>query len=113
MNDRMPRLDDGKGKGARFQIDPEGTEIAAINALVDVSGKTVLEVGGGDGRLTWRYSELAASVLALDPNEEKISRAIEGIPTPLRSRVTFLVADITDVELPQGAFDVAILSHSL
>lgn len=99
----------------RFSIDPEGTEIGVIHELVDFSGKTVLEVGCGDGRMTWRYADRVASVLALDTNEEKIERAIGNTPEALRSKVRFMVADITDakLDLPQDAFEVAILSHSL
>lgn len=96
-------------------IDPEGTEIGVIHKLVDFAGKTVLEVGCGDGRMTWRYAEQAASVLALDTNEQKIEQAIRNTPEPLRSDVRFLAADITDaeLELPQDGFEVAILAHSL
>lgn len=94
-------------------IDPEGTEIEVIHELVDFSGKKVLEVGCGDGRMTRRYADRAALVLALDPNAEKIERAIDSTPEPLRSKVRFRVADIADAELAQQAFEVAILSHSL
>lgn len=97
----------------RASLDPEGTEIEVIHDLVDFSGKKVLEVGSGDGRLTWRYADPAASVLALDPNSEKIERAIESTPEPLRSKVRFRVADITDAELAEQTYDIAILSHSL
>ena len=97
----------------RVSIDPEGTEIEVIHELVDFSGKKVLEVGCGDGRMTRRYADRAALVLALDPNAEKIERAIDSTPEPLRSKVRFRVADIADAELAQQAFEVAILSHSL
>ena len=97
----------------RVSIDPEGTEIEVIHELVDCSGKKVLEVGCGDGRMTRRYADRAALVLALDPNAEKIERAIDSTPEPLRSKVRFRVADIADADLAQQAFEVAILSHSL
>lgn len=99
----------------RVSIDPEGTELRAIHELVEFRGKRVLEVGCGDGRMTWRYADQAASVLALDTDEMKIEEAIDSTPRDLRSRVDFLVADITDkeLELPQDSFDVAILAHSL
>ena len=41
-------------------IDPEGAELAALGKLVDFAGLHVLEVGCGDGRLTWRYADGAA-----------------------------------------------------
>ena len=96
-------------------IDPEGTEIGVIQKLVDFSNKTVLEVGCGDGRMTWRYAEQTASVLALDTNKERIEHATRNTPAALQSKVRLLVADITDPELdlPQDGFEVAILSHSL
>jgi ubiquinone/menaquinone biosynthesis C-methylase UbiE len=99
----------------QVSIDPEGTEIGVIHELVEFAGGRVLEVGCGDGRLTWRYADQAASVLALDTSDMKIQRAIGNIPERLRSKVEFIVADITDeeFELPQGSFDVAILAHSL
>ena len=83
----------------RDSIDPEGTEIEVIHKLVDFSGKEVLEVGCGDGRMTWRYADRAALALALDPDAEKIERAIDSTPEPLRSKVRFRVADIADAEL--------------
>lgn len=99
----------------QVSIDPEGTEIGVIHELVEFAGGRVLEVGCGDGRLTWRYADQAASVLALDTSDMKIQRAIGSIPERLRSKVEFVVADITDEELdlPQDSFDVAILAHSL
>jgi len=94
-------------------IDPEEIETRVIHDLVEFRGKTVLEVGCGDGRMTWRYAEKSSRILALDPNEEKIERAIESTPQKLRSKVRFVAADIADAELPDDAFEVAILSYSL
>lgn len=97
----------------RGSIDPEGTEIGAIHDLVDFSGKKVLEVGCGNGRLTWRYAEHAAKALAIDPDQEKIQRAIDSTPESLSSKVRFQVAYIADADLADQTYDVAILAHSL
>jgi ubiquinone/menaquinone biosynthesis C-methylase UbiE len=94
-------------------IDPEGAEITILHELVDFSGVDVLEVGCGDGRLTWRYAHEAATVLAMDVNSAKIEQAEEAIPVSLRPKVSLVVADIATVELSPDAYDVAILSHSL
>jgi cyclopropane fatty-acyl-phospholipid synthase-like methyltransferase len=45
--------------------DPEQAETRAIHELVEFAGMDVLEVGCGDGRLTWRYAERTRSVLAI------------------------------------------------
>jgi cyclopropane fatty-acyl-phospholipid synthase-like methyltransferase len=57
------------------RIDPEGNETAALFDLVDLEGREVLEIGCGDGRLTWRYADRAAHVTAIEPFEDAIARA--------------------------------------
>lgn len=94
-------------------IDPLGLETGVINALVDFDGLRVLEVGCGDGRMTWRFAEKASSVLALDVDEEKIETARRATPDHLRSRVTFDTTDITEAPLPAHSFQAAVLSYSL
>jgi ubiquinone/menaquinone biosynthesis C-methylase UbiE len=94
-------------------IDPEGTETAIIRDLVDFSGKDVVEIGCGDGRMTWRYAEPARSVLGLDPNQARIAEARRQTPEPLKATVNFRLGDVQSVSLPNQGFDVAILSWSL
>ena len=96
--------------------DPEEAETRAIHELVDFARADVLEVGCGDGRLTWRYAERTRSVLALDPDGAAIEQArtsLASLPDPLRHSVAFQAADITNVELPAQAFDVVVLASSL
>ncbi|MGH2605607.1 MAG: class I SAM-dependent methyltransferase, partial [Anaerolineales bacterium] len=75
----------------------------------------VLEVGCGDGRLTWRYAAKAARVTAIDPFAEGIRRAREDLPPRLRGRVEFssLPFDKFAAAAPRSTFDIAILSWSL
>ncbi len=93
--------------------DPEGVETQVVQELLDFSGKAVLEVGAGDGRMTWRYATEAHSVVALDLDAAALARAEATIPAPLQAKVRFWHADITTVEVPPQAFDVAVLSWSL
>ena len=94
-------------------IDPEQAETRVIHELIDFSGTDVLEVGCGDGRLTWRYADRTRSVLAIDLDAHAIEQARANLPEPLRQTVTFQVADILSVELAPAAFDVVVFSHSL
>lgn len=96
-----------------FRVDPQGVETRVINELVDFAGLRVLEVGSGDGRMTWRFAERAAYVLALDVDEEKIEEARQSTPAHLASTVRFETTDITQTELPPDSFDAAVLSYSL
>ncbi len=50
-----------------WRIDPEGVETRTLARLAPVDDLRVLELGCGDGRLTFRYADAAASVLAVDP----------------------------------------------
>lgn len=94
-------------------LDPVGDEIRAIHALVDFSGKDVLEIGCGDGRLTKRFAAEARSVLGVDLDADTIALARADLPEPLRSKVVFQETDITTADLPTAAFDVAVLAWSL
>ena len=96
-----------------FAIDPENVETRVIHELVEFRGRRVLELGAGDGRLTWRYADLAASVLAIEPKALLVDLARAATPARLRDRVTFEVADASTFEPPPGAFDVALFSRSL
>ena len=94
-------------------LDPEEAETRAIHELIDVTGRDVLEIGCGNGRLTRRFASGARSMLGVDLDAEGIALAAAQLPEPLRSVVTFQVADITAIDLPAAAFDVAVLSWSL
>jgi 2-polyprenyl-3-methyl-5-hydroxy-6-metoxy-1,4-benzoquinol methylase len=64
--------------------DPEGAETAAIAPLVDLDGKSVLDVGCGGGRLTVFAAERAASVYAFDPAAENVAKATAALADGLR-----------------------------
>lgn len=95
--------------------DPENNEIRALFDLVDFSGKTVLEIDCGDGRLTWRYADAAAHVTAIEPFEEAIGRANANQPDTLRDQVDLQHVTFEDFASAREAemFDMAILSWSL
>jgi ubiquinone/menaquinone biosynthesis C-methylase UbiE len=94
-------------------VDPEGIEIEAIRSLVDLEGARVVEVGCGDGRITFQYAAEAAAVVAFDTDEDAIRTADAEIPADLRERLRFQVAHASEIELPAGEFDLALFSWSL
>lgn len=96
------------------RVDPENNETRALLDLVDFTGKRVLEVGCGDGRLTWRYADRAEHVIAIDPKADAIKRARENLPEELNGRVEFHQFAFEDFSTISNAatFDSIIFSWS-
>lgn len=95
-------------------IDPEGKELAALaRAGVDFTGRRVLDVGCGDGRMMWRIGGAARSVLGVDTDEDEIATARRETPASLRRKVRFHVASIADLDEPPASFDLVFFTWSL
>jgi 2-polyprenyl-3-methyl-5-hydroxy-6-metoxy-1,4-benzoquinol methylase len=94
-------------------VDPDGVEIATIRELVDLQGLRVVDVGCGQGRLSFACAEAGAHVYGIDPDAELIADARAETPRDLRDRLRFEVADAAQLELPKGEFDLALFSWSL
>ena len=94
-------------------VDPDGVELPTIRELVDLAGLRVVEIGCGDGRMTFGCAEEAASVLAFDSDEELVRKARAATPRAVRDRIRFEVADAAEIDLPPAEFDLALFSWSL
>ena len=94
--------------------DPQGNETKALHELVDFTGKRVLEIGCGDGRLTYRYAEKTAQVIAIDPDSSEIELAKLEQTENLERKIKFLATDIEDYKLASSdpKFDAAIFAWS-
>lgn len=97
------------------RIDPEENETRALFAHADLAGKRVLEIGSGEGRLTWRYAARAGRVIAVEPFEPHFNRATISLPEELQGRVQFhnLPFEEFAAATPPSSFEVVILSWSL
>jgi ubiquinone/menaquinone biosynthesis C-methylase UbiE len=96
-----------------WRIDPEGVELRTLAELAPLDGLRVLELGCGDGRLTFQFARTTASVFAVDPDEERIAAARASLPAKLAEKVSFAVAGATEVEAPRRRFELALFSWSL
>lgn len=94
-------------------LDPEGAHLAALRRLGHYEGRSVLEMGCGEGRLTLGIARDAAHVLAFDPDAEGIMRAKTALPVDLAERVTYEVASAKEIELEPQSFDLVVFSWSL
>jgi 2-polyprenyl-3-methyl-5-hydroxy-6-metoxy-1,4-benzoquinol methylase len=103
------------GDPLTVRVDPEGHEIEALSDLVELGGREVLEIGCGDGRLTWRYADATAHVTAIDPFPDAIERARKRLAQEPDERIEFRRVAFEDFASSNGSstFDVTILSWSL
>ena len=97
------------------RVDPERTEPRILLEFVDFVGKKVLEIGSGDGRLTWRYADRPRKVVAIEPFEESYRKAVDQFPSDLRDKVEFHNADFLDfaAQSDDYTYDIILLSGSL
>lgn len=96
--------------------DPERNEINALLELTgDLTGKRVLEIGAGNGRLTWRYAALAGEVVGIDPQPERVAQARDDMPETLQGRVAMLATTLEEYQHNAQAppFDMALMSWAL
>ncbi len=96
-----------------IQRDPEGRELVTLDRLVSMAGMRVLEIGCGDGRLTWNLAKRANRLLGIDPDRQAIAIARRGLPKRLKDRVHFDVGQAETHPFPDGGFEVAVFSWSL
>ena len=92
---------------------PSGVEVRIIERFVQLAGRRILEVGCGDGRLTFQYASRASAVVAIDPDPDSIAaarrvRAVEGV-----RHAAFQVASGERLPMSGQPFDVALFSWSL
>ena len=75
-----------------------------------VGGKSVLELATGPGLIAKNIAESAASVVATDFSEKMILQAKKNKNLP---RVTFEVADATNLRYEENSFDTVIIANAL
>jgi len=96
-----------------IQKDPEGIEQKTLHKLADFTGTNVLEVGCGEGRLTFKYAASAKQVIAFDPDHDALRIARADLPHNLQKHVHFAGANAKHIPFSKEIFDIAILAWSL
>ena len=74
----------------------------------------MIEIGCGDGRLTWKYAGQARTVLAIDVDRTSVAAARALLPEKEPpGRVDFAQAAAESIPARRESFDLAIFAWSL
>ena len=95
------------------EVDPGGLEPCAILQTVEFRNARVLEVGAGDGRLTFLYAGVPRSVVGIDTKEPEIRSAAMAARAEVRGHTQFLCASATALPFPDRKFEFVLLASSL
>ncbi|MBL8098461.1 MAG: class I SAM-dependent methyltransferase [Anaerolineales bacterium] len=95
------------------QRDPENKEGKTLHQFVDFSDKRILEVGCGEGRLTWKYAKHAKQVVAFDIDHDAIRVAQADAVLNACQHVLFFNASAKKIPLEKESFDIVIGALSL
>ena len=96
-----------------LQRDPEGFEKKILHKNANFSNKRVLEIGCGEGRLTWKYADASSLTIGFDPDHDALCVARADSPSVLREHVHFAQASASYIPFSKEKFDIAILAWSL
>jgi len=96
-----------------LQKDPERNETKYLHKFADFTGKRVLEVGCGEGRLTWQYAKGTRATTGIDPDRDALRIATVDRPSDLENKVRFACADSQHLPFAKETFDIALLAWSL
>lgn len=95
------------------QLDPQRREVQALLAAIAFNEARVLEVGCGDGRLTFRYAGMSRLSVGLDPEIHDLTTAANRRPAQLSNGIGFIAASASTLPVRSFSFDIAVLAWSL
>jgi ubiquinone/menaquinone biosynthesis C-methylase UbiE len=96
-----------------LQKDPERNESKYLHDFVDFTNKRVLEVGCGEGRMTWQYAKETHTTIGIDLDTDALRIAKIDKPSDLEPRVLFSCAASEYLPFAKERFDIAVLAWSL
>jgi len=99
--------------GVPTKIDPLGLESHAILQTTRFANARILEMGAGDGRVTFQYADKASYSVGIDTNEPEIHAAAMRAHAEGDHHVQFLCASATALPFAAEEFEIVLLASSL
>lgn len=96
-----------------LQRDPDRLEAKYLHRFADFTDRRVLEVGCGEGRMTWQYAKTTRATLGIDPDPDALRVARVDRPHDMTGKVSFACAASEHLPFSKEIFDIAVLAWSL
>jgi ubiquinone/menaquinone biosynthesis C-methylase UbiE len=96
-----------------LQRDPERNESKYLHTFTDFKNKRVIEIGCGEGRMTWQYAKATQTTIGVDPDKDALRVAKVDRPSELEHKVLFAGAASEYLPFSKETFDIALLAWSL
>ena len=93
--------------------DPEQNETQQLAGIEALAGARVIEIGSGNGRLTWRYAPRAGSVVGIDTEADILREARRASVAKKQVRFTAVQGSAEALPFKAGSFDVVVFAWSL
>jgi ubiquinone/menaquinone biosynthesis C-methylase UbiE len=94
------------------QKDAERNESKYLHKFADLTGKRVLEIGCGEGRVTWQYAKATRSTIGIDLDRDSLRVAVFDRPSDLEYKVHFSLAESERLPFSGETYDLALFAWS-
>lgn len=95
-----------------IQKDIERNETKYLHKLADFADKRVLEIGCGEGRLTWQYAKRTRLTAGIDVDSDALRVATLDRSSDLENKAYFCRALSEQLPFVQESFDLALFAWS-
>ena len=95
-----------------IQKDLERNETKYLHKFTDFAEKRGLEIGCGEGRLTWQYAKQTRSTVGIDLDADALRVASIDRPSDLEKKISFSRAMSEQLPFSKETFDFAIFAWS-
>lgn len=96
-----------------IKVDENKTAIHNMLKHVNFETKNVLEIGCGDGRMSFQISKHAKSIVGIDPDDNEINKAMVIMQSKQIQNVTLKVGSLEDFDFKPQSYDIVLFSLSL
>jgi ubiquinone/menaquinone biosynthesis C-methylase UbiE len=96
-----------------LQKDPERNESKYLHTFADFADRRVLEIGCGEGRMTWQYARATRTTIGVDTDRDSLRIATVDRPDELQQKARFACAASEYLPFSKETFDIAVLAWSL